>query len=64
MERRGAITGVLVPGTSNTVNVTIDKNATVTLNRGDMTTVLGCVYVDDLTGHIDTNGDSDQQGHG
>jgi len=48
----GAITGVLLNGT---VNVTIDKDATVTLNRGDMTTAEGCVYVDDLTGHITTN---------
>jgi hypothetical protein len=48
----GAITGVLLRGT---VNVTIDKDATVTLNRGDMTTEVGCVYVDDLTGHITTN---------
>jgi hypothetical protein len=48
----GAITGVLLNGT---VNVTIDKDATVTLNRGDMTTVEGCVFVDELTGHITTN---------
>jgi hypothetical protein len=48
----GAITGVLLRGT---VKVTIDKDATVTLNRGDMTTEVGCVYVDDLTGHITTN---------
>jgi hypothetical protein len=48
----GAITGVLLRGT---VNVTIDEYATVTLNRGDMTTEVGCVYVDNLTGHIDTN---------
>jgi len=48
----GAITGVLLNGT---VNVTIDKDATVTLNRGDMTTAEGCVYVNDLTGHITTN---------
>jgi hypothetical protein len=48
----GAITGVLLNGT---VNVTIDEDATVTLNRGDMTTAEGCVYVDDLTGHITTN---------
>lgn len=48
----GAITGVLLNGN---VNVTIDGDATVTLNRGDMTTAEGCVYVDDLTGHITTN---------
>jgi hypothetical protein len=48
----GAITGVLLGGT---VNVTIDEDATVTLNRGDMTTEVGCVYVDVLTGHITTN---------
>jgi hypothetical protein len=48
----GAITGVLLRGT---VYVTIDNGATVTLNRGDMTTEVGCVYVDDLTGHITSN---------
>lgn len=51
----GAITGVL---TNSTVNVTIAEGATVTLNRGDMTTDVDCTYVDNLTGHIQANGGS------
>jgi hypothetical protein len=48
----GAITGILLDGT---VNVTIDAGTTVTLNRGDMTTAVECIHVDDLTGHVTNN---------
>lgn len=48
----GAISGVT---TESTLNVEIASGATVTLNRGKMITAVGCVYVDDLTGHIQAN---------
>ncbi len=48
----GAITGVL---TSSNVNVTIAEGATVTLEKGSMTTAEGCVYVDNLTGYLSAN---------
>jgi hypothetical protein len=48
----GAICGI---ASTPNINVTIVDGATVTLNRGNMVTALGCTYIDDLTGHIGTN---------
>ena len=48
----GAITGVL---TTSKVNVEIVEGATVTLNKGTMTTDPSCTYVDNLTGYIQAN---------
>ena len=48
----GAITGVL---TNSNINVEIVSGATVTLNKGAMTTDSGCTYVDNLTGYISAN---------
>ncbi len=47
-----AICGVT---TASNINVEIVDGATVTLNRGTMTTASGCTYIDDLTGHLNAN---------
>ena len=48
----GAITGLLL---DSTINAAIASDATVELDYNDMTTAVGCKFVDELTGFISTN---------